>query len=66
MRNQIDELFNDREKARKDTAREILDELIQSTTCTFDKNEKPIIKLDADLALNICKKYGINYTNKED
>ena len=44
----------------KTTAKDIITELLKNTIPTFDKEGKPIIKLNADFALNMCKKYGVN------
>ena len=59
MRNQITELFNDREQTRKETAEKILKDLIKNCQYTFGVNGKPIIALDGDFALNTAKSYGV-------
>ncbi len=43
----------------KETAEEIIRELLKNTHPTFDKDGKPIIELNADFSLNMCKKYKV-------
>ena len=46
-------------QTRKETAREILKELIKNCQYTFNNVGKPIIALSGDFALNIAKQYGV-------
>ena len=45
---------------RKETAREILKELITNCQYTFNSVGKPIIALSGDFALNVSKRYGVD------
>lgn len=45
---------------RKETAKEILEELMKNIEFTFGLDGKAINKLNADFVLNMCKKYGVD------
>lgn len=60
----VERLAAELEHIEKRTAAAIIAALLNNTTPTFDKDGKPIIKIDADFALNTCKKYGIRWAEE--
>lgn len=52
-------------KARKETAENILKDLIKNCQFVFDITGKPIIALDGDFAINIAKQYGVKIKEQE-
>lgn len=56
---------NGYEKGQKDAAKDIITELLKNTQPTFDKGGKPIIRLNADFALDMCKKFGVKIADGE-
>ena len=44
---------------RKETAENILNDLVKNCQYTFNINGKPIVELDGDFVLNSAKNYGI-------
>ena len=49
-----------KDSVRKETAREILKELITNCQYTFNSVGKPIIALNGDFALNVSKRYDVD------
>lgn len=60
-RTEVIEFFvNHNAQVRKETAREILKELIKNCQYTFNSVGKPIIALSGDFALNVSKRYDVD------
>jgi hypothetical protein len=56
---------NGYEQGQKDAAKDIITGILKNTTPTFDKDGKPIIRLNAAFALDMCKKYGVKMGDGE-
>ncbi|MCD8372024.1 MAG: hypothetical protein LUD27_01840 [Clostridia bacterium] len=48
-------------RKQSDTAKEIIQEILDNSHPTFGKDGRPIIEINADLTANLCKKYGVIY-----
>lgn len=58
--------FDKLNEIKKETAREILQELIKNCDYTFGLHGKPIIALNGDFAINVAKKYGVDTNDTND
>lgn len=66
MQAKVTELEQKLEEVRKNTARSIVNDLMDNTTPTFDKKGKPIIKIKADFGIRTLKKYGVRVVEVEE
>ena len=58
-------IIRKQQEVRKETAKEIEDLVLHFSTATFDKDGKPIIKLDTDFYKALREKYKIPLDNEE-